>query len=294
VQEGGAVLYRNFATQEELDAQYDLEKTVEDASLYADFYEKESEKVRAELEHRLDVPFGPTLAEHVDVYPAPGGVRPAPVLVYLHGGYWRRFSSKEFGFVARGPASRGVATVVVNYALCPDVTIDEIVRQTRAALVWTYENAASFGGDPERIHVAGHSAGGHLTAMLLATAWEGDYGLPGDIIEGACAVSGLFDLAPFPYTFLQPKLQLTWGQVLRNSPILNLPDEAPPLLVAYGEDETPELRRQSDDFFAAWKAKNLPGDLMPLPGKNHYDVIDGFLDAGSPLCSAILERMDVG
>ncbi len=285
------MLYRNFATQEDLDTQYDLENTVEDISLYADFYAEESEKVRAELEHRLDVPFGPTLAEHLDLYPAPEAEQPAPILVYLHGGYWRSRTSKEFGFVARGPASRGVATVVINYALCPEVTIDEIVRQVRAALVWTYANATSFGGDPERIHVAGHSAGGHLTAMLLETDWEGDYGLPGDIVKGACAISGLFDLAPFPYTFLQPKLQLTWDQVLRNSPILQLPEWAPPLLVAYGEDEPSELCRQSEDFFAAWRAKGLPGDLLPLPGENHYGVIDGFLDAGSPLCSAILGRM---
>jgi len=153
------VLYRNFATQEELDAQYDLEGTVPEVSLYEDFYAQESEKVRAELNHRLGVPFGPTLAEHLDLYPAPGTEHAAPVLVYLHGGYWRSRTSKEFGFVARGPASHGVATAVVNYALCPVVSIDEIVRQTRAALAWTFKSAASFGGDSERIHVAGHSAG---------------------------------------------------------------------------------------------------------------------------------------
>ena len=122
------MLYRNFATQEELDAQYDLEGTVPDVSLYEDFYTQESEKVRADFDHRLDIPFGPTLVEHLDVYPAPGSMQRAPVLVYLHGGYWRSRTSKEFGFVARGPASHGVATAVVNYALCPVVTIDELVR----------------------------------------------------------------------------------------------------------------------------------------------------------------------
>ncbi|MBA4115001.1 MAG: alpha/beta hydrolase [Rubrobacter sp.] len=291
------MLYRNFATQEELDAEYNLEQTVPDVSLYADFYLRESEKVRAEIKHHLDVPFGPTLAEHADLYPwpgtEPGDGGTVPVLVYVHGGYWRSRSSKEFGFVARVPASKGIATVVVNYALCPYVTMDEIVRQTRAAVAWTYKSAVSFGGDPERIHVAGHSAGGHLTAMLLTTDWEGDYGLSADIIKGVCAISGLFDLAPFPYTFAQPKLQLTWEQVLRNSPILHVPDAAPPLLLVYGEGETAELKRQSEDFLATWKAKSLDADLLSLPGKNHYDVIDGFLDAGSPLCSALLERMGV-
>jgi arylformamidase len=283
------VLYRDFATQEELDAQYNLNMVFPDAaSSYEAFCERESKKVREDVDYRLDVPFGPTLAEHVDLYPA--GEK-SPVLIYVHGGFWYLRTSKEFGFVARGPVSEGVATVVTNYALCPLVTIDEIVRQTRAAVAWVYQNAVSFGGDPGRIHVAGHSAGGHLVAMLLATDWEGEYGLPADIVKGATAISGLFDLAPFPYTFLQPKLQLTWDQVLRNSPILHVPDSAPPLLVVYGEDETDEFKRQSKEFFEARRAKGLEGGRLVLPGKNHYDVIDGFLDAGSPLCSAVLEQM---
>jgi arylformamidase len=289
------MLYRDFATQEELDAQYNLRMLFPDAaSLYEAFCERESEKVREDFDHRLNVPFGPTRAEHSDVYPTAmedaGG---APVLIYVHGGFWALRTSKEFGFVARGPVSRGVATVVTNYALCPCVTIDEIVRQTRAAVAWTYRNAENFGGDPKNIHVAGHSAGGHLVAMLLLTDWEGDYGLPAGIIKSATAISGIFDLAPFPYTFLQPKLQLTWDQALRNSPILHIPKPqtgTPPLLVVYGEDETDEFKRQSEEFFAAWNAKGLDEELMVLPGKNHFDVIDGFLDAGSPLCAGILRH----
>ncbi len=283
------MLYRDFATQEELDAQYNLRMLFPDAaSLYEAFCARESEKVREDLAHHLDVPFGPTLAEHVDLYPAGDG---APILIYVHGGFWALRTSKEFGFVARGPVSRGVATVVTNYALCPAVTIDEIVRQTRAAVAWTYENARSFGGDPERIHVAGHSAGGHLVAMLLATDWEGDYGLPAGIVKGATAVSGLFDLAPFPYTFLQPKVQLTWDQVRRNSPILHVPEQASPLIVAYGENETDEFKRQSEDFLGTWKEKGHSGERLILSGKNHYDIVDGFIDAGSPLLSGILGQM---
>jgi arylformamidase len=285
------VLYRGFSSQEELDEQYNLRESVPDFPSYAQFYEEQSQKTREQLECLLDVPFGPTLAEHLDIFPA---AQPeAPILVYIHGGYWHTFSSKEFSFVARGPVSTGVTTVVTNYALCPKVTIEEIVRQSRAAIAWLYKNVESFGGDRTRIYVSGHSAGGHLTAMLALTDWEGDYGLPADIIKGGCTISGLFDLAPFPYTYLQPKLQLTWGEVLRNSPILHIPDEAPPLLVTYGDEETPELRRQSDDFLAAWKTRGLQGDYLPQPNKDHFSAIDGFLDASSPLCAAILRQMGV-
>ena len=283
------MLYRGFATQEELDAQYNLSASVPDFERYAQLYVEESRVVRENFECQLDVPFGPTLAENLDIFPA--ATQDAPVLVFIHGGYWYRFSSKEFSFVARGPVSAGVTVVVVNYALCPKVTVDEIVRQSRAAVAWTYRNAGSFGADPDRIHVSGHSAGGHLTAMLAETDWEGEYGLPADIIKSGTPISGLFDLAPFPYTFLQPQLQLTWAEVLRNSPILTLPEEAPPLLVTYGEEETDELRRQSEDFLAAWKAKGLSAEHLPQPGKNHFSAIDGFLDAESHLCSAILERI---
>ena len=285
------MLYRNFATQEELDAQYNLTAMLpEAAARYEASCWRESEDVREVLEHRLDVPFGPTLAEHVDVYPAGEN---APVLVYVHGGFWCLRTSREFGFVARGPVSRGVATVVTNYDLCPRVTMDEIVRQTRAAVAWAYKNAAGFGGDPDRIHVAGHSAGGHLVAMLLATAWEDEYGLPGDIIKGATAISGLYDLTPFPYTFLQPKLQLGYDQIYRNSPILRLPDESSPLLLAYGEEETDEFKRQSEEYLEALRAGGLEAARLILEGKNHFGVIDGFLDAESPLCSAILAQMGV-
>ena len=234
------MLYRGFSTQEELDAQYNLRESVPDFPGYEEFYTEQSRKTREQLECMLDIPFGPTLAERLDILP-----------------------------------------------------LKSCVRQSRAAVAWLYRSAESFGGDRTRIYVSGHSAGGHLTAMLALTKWEGDYGLPIDIINGGCTISGLFDLAPFPYTYLQPKLQLTWGKVLRNSPILHIPDEAPQLLVTYGDKETPELRRQSDDFLGAWKAKGLQGDYLPQPDKDHFAAIEGFLDADSPLCAAILRQIGV-
>ncbi|AHY45838.1 alpha/beta hydrolase fold [Rubrobacter radiotolerans] len=292
------MLYRNFATQEELDAEYNLYNTVPDVEVYSRFYERESERLREILpKHRLNVPYGPTLAEHVDLYPASSeDDGPAPILVYVHGGYWRARTSREFGFVARGPASRGVATVSVNYALCPKVRLAEIVRQVRAAVAWVYRNAASFGGDPERLHLAGHSAGGHLVATTLTADWPGDYGLPENLVKSATAISGLFDLSPFPYTFIQPQLQLDWDEVRRYSPLFHVPENsgyAPPLLLAYGSEEPNEMKRQSEDFLTAWRKAGNAGERIVLEGKNHYDAIDGFLDAKSPLLQAVLRVMEV-
>jgi arylformamidase len=112
-------------------------------------------------------------------------------------------------------------------------------------------------------------------------------------VKSATAISGLHDLAPFPYTFLQPKLQLGYDQVLRNSPILHIPDSTPPLIVAYGADETDEFKRQSEEYLDAWRSEGLEGEILILRGKNHYEVIDGFLDPKSPLLSTVLQYMRV-
>lgn len=286
---GGPRLYRDFTTQEELDVQYDASRSVDHASSYTDFYVEQSRAARKQLECHADIAFGPTLAERLDVFPAK---RPdAPILIFVHGGYWRSRSRKEFSFVASGPVSAGVTVVVTDYALCPSVTLDEVVRQTRAAAAWVHAHARELDCDPQRIHVAGHSAGAHLAAMLMATEWERDFGLPVDMVKSGCLVSGLFDLAPIPYTWLQPSLQLTWDEVRRNSPIRCVPRLAGPLTVSYGEAESDEFRRQGDDFLQAWRSGGLAGELLVQPGKNHYTVIDGFLDADSPLCRAVLREI---
>ena len=286
---GFPALHREFTTQDELDGQYDASRSVPDASAFTHLYLQRSSAARAALECIADVAFGPTLSERLDIFPAR---RPdAPILIFVHGGHWRSRSRKEFSFVARGPVSAGITVVVTDYALCPAVTLDELVRQTRAAAAWVHAHARDFGADPGRIHVAGHSAGGHLSAMLLSTEWERDFGLPTDLVKSGCLISGLFDLAPLPYTWLQPSLQLTWGQVLRNSPVRRLPAKAGPLIVSYGELESAEFRRQGDDFLSAWREHGLAGDLLLQPEKNHYTVIDGFLEHGSALCKALIHQI---
>jgi len=287
-----AALYREFSTQAELDAQYDVERSVPDFTVYARHYTDESKLARHRLRCDLDVPYGPTRAEHLDVFPA--GRRDAPILLFLHGGYWRMLSSKEFSCVAMGPVAAGAAVVVVNYALCPEVGIDEIVRQARAAVAWTHRNARSFGGDPQRLFVSGHSAGGQLTAMCLNTDWDRVYGMPGDTVKGGLSISGVFDLQPIRYTLMQPLLQIDDGVVVRNSP-QRLPQRRTesPFLFTFGGDEPAEFQRQTMDYLRHWQMSGNQGEYLAQPGRNHFDAIYGFEDSRSALCKALFRMMDL-
>lgn len=283
-------LYRQFTTQEEIDREYNIDLAVGDMKPYVEWFIGGSARARAELPCTLDVRFGPTLDETLDIFPA--RTPNAPVLLFVHGGYWRILSSKEFSLVARGPQHHDVTVVVSNYSLCPKVTIAEITRQSRAALAWIHGNIARFNGDPERIFVAGHSAGGHQVGMLASTDWEAEYGLPANVIKGGIPISGLFDLRPFRHSWLQPKIQLDHDLIERQSPLFHVPEQGPPMLVTLGGDESAEFHRQSADYVTAWRARGLSAREFAQPGKNHLTAIAGFEDPGSALMDAVMDLIE--
>lgn len=264
-------LYRDFTSQEELDAEYNPMVGIPDADAIIKGWFDRSTAAIASLTCNLGVKYGPTCEEYCDVFPAGDG---APIHVFVHGGYWRRFSARDHDFVARPLVEAGITAVVINYALCPRVSLDEIVRQTRAAVAWAFAHARDFGADPNRLTVSGHSAGGHLAAMAMSTDWPGAYGLPPDIIKGGVAISGLYDLGFVPYSFLQPKVQATWRQVARLSPLAQMPDAAGPLVVAVGGGESAEFRRQSTAYHAAWTGAGLNGAYLEVAGTNHLTVLE--------------------
>lgn len=207
--------------------------------------------------------------------------------MFIHGGYWHSFSPKDFSFIARSMVERGITVVLNNYSLCPFVTLDEVVRQCRAAIKWIIDHIAGFNGNPENITISGHSAGGHLAAMVANTDWKNQYGLPSHFLRGICGISGLYDLQPFPFTALQPYLQLTCGQVLKNSPIFHVRQNLPPTQLFVGEKESPEFHRQSEEFSRELNRQNNKAEKHTLKSANHFTALDGFLDSGSEILKAI-------
>jgi arylformamidase len=284
-------LYRGFSAQPEFDAQYNPSLALPDPAAPGKHFVASAERARAELPCVLDVPYGPTLDETLDIFPA---AQPnAPVFVFIHGGYWRALSSKEFSGVALGLHAQGITTVVINYALCPRVTIDEIVRQTRAALAWTLRNIQNYGGDPARVSIGGHSAGGHLTAMALQTAWAEDYGLPQDPFVAALPFSGLFDIEPLRFSYLQPQIQLDDGIIRRNSPAFMVRPCKTPIWITWGGAESTEFARQSELYHQAWIAAGNTSELRAVPGANHFTVIGGLEDGDSEVCRWLAEKLRV-
>jgi arylformamidase len=283
-------LYREFTTVEELDAQYDIEASVPDFGLYVEQFVSRSAAARAALGPRLDVPYGPTLAETFDVFPGAGPAPAAgrPALLFVHGGYWKVTTSKEWSYVATGLVERGVTVVVENYALCPAVTVREIVRQHRAAFATLYRDADTLGVDRSRIVVAGHSAGGHGVACLAGTDWRGQYGLlPTTPIAGVVGISGLYDLRPLPRTFVGPHLGLGAGEAAALSPQLHLPATLPPTVLAHGTAETAEFGRQTCDYAVALQGRGLDVEVVALP-RNHFDILDDLADPEGPLARAVV------
>jgi len=268
-----------------IDAEYDPEKRVGSRQPFIDWYVRESALARARLDRQLDISYGPTPREVLDVFPS--GVPGSPVMMFIHGGYWRALSSKEFSFVASGLVPHGITVAVLNYALCPTVTIADITRQSHAALAWLAENAWQFAGDPTNLFAVGHSAGGQQVGMLLASSRE-TWRAAG-AIKGGIAISGVFDLRPLRRSWLQSTLKLTDESAAAQSPLLNIPKRAAPLLASVGGNESSAFLAQTRDYLAAWHAAGLEGEYLPQSGLNHYEAIFGLADPESALARGIVE-----
>ena len=277
-------LYRDY-DRAGLDAQYFLRARVPEHPEYFRRWAEDSAAVRRTRPCQLDIPYD---GERLDLFPAER--RPAPCLLFIHGGYWQALDKSDFSFLVPAFQDAGVAVAVVNYTLAPKAGMDEIVRQNRAAVAWLQRNAREYGLDPARIHVAGHSAGGHLTAMVLATDWSA-FGLDRNPVRGACAISGLYDLEPIRLCYLNDVLGLDALGAERNSPIHHLPKQSPPLILSVGTGETDEFLRQQEAFAAAWRGAGLALEVADQPGDHHFAVVGRLGESQGPLHRAVMRQI---
>jgi arylformamidase len=235
-------IYRNF-DQAALDREYSPSSRVGNIMSYIRRYAELSAAAQSQLYVRRGLAYGPSRGETLDFFPATRVG--APLHVFIHGGYWQDLGKDESSFAAPAFVAAGAAFVALDYALAPDVSMDEIVRQNRAAIAWLYRHALRLGFDASRIHVSGHSAGGHLVGMLLATDWAREFGVPADVVRGATAISGIFDLEPIRLTYVNAPLGMDAAAAARNSPLHRPPLSRCPLILCYGENETDEFKRQT-------------------------------------------------
>ncbi len=266
-----------------LDAQYNNRARVPEAMAILARWAQASALAReGSPGKRLDLRYGDGPNETLDVFPA---ARPgAPVLFFIHGGYWRALDKSDLSFVAPSFVADGATVVVPNYALCPSVTVEDIALQMARALAWTWRHAADFGGDASRLAVAGHSAGGHLAAMLLACRWKlvGE-DLPLAPLSGALAISGLYDLEPVRLTpFLQGDLRLTPSQVARLSPAFFPRPKGGKLFAAVGGDESDEFLRHNQLIRDQWGPTAVPV-CETISGSNHFTVLESLVDPAGRL-----------
>ena len=270
------MLYRGM-DRAQLDVAYNNSAAVPERDAIVADWAARSAKVRRENAARLDLAYGDTRREWLDLFLA---VDPkAPILAFIHGGYWQMNSKEPFAFLADGPLAHGINFALIGYTLAPEARLDHIVGEARHAVEWLGEHLGDYGADPTRLYLSGWSAGGHLTAMAM----------PLRVVRGGIAISGLFDLEPIRLNYLNEKLSLDTAEAARNSPLLHIPPMAGELIVAYGTAELPELCRQSIDYGQAWVERELPGHLLPIDGANHFTILETLASPTGALTQALLD-----
>ncbi len=256
-----------------LDRMYNNRALVPDHAMYFARWADASDDARAAHPCQTDIAYGTGPMETLDVFPSsqPG----APVVVFIHGGYWRSLDKSQHAFIAPAFKNLGGCVFLPNYALCPAVTIPDITLQMVHALAWVYRNARKYGGDPSRIYLVGHSAGGHLATMLMDCLWPlVGKDLPADLVKGVLSISGLYDLEPVLHTpFLKDTLRLTPEQVRLASPALLPAPKKGVLYTVAGADESAEFIRHNKLIQQAWGKTVVPVCEL-IPERNHFSVLE--------------------
>ncbi|MDE2384548.1 MAG: alpha/beta hydrolase [Alphaproteobacteria bacterium] len=265
-----------------LDREYLPSLSIPDAGAIFESWKARAAATRAKLPFKADIAYGPHSREVLDFYPAENA---RGCVVFIHGGYWVGFSKVETAWVAKGFVGQGLSVALINYPLCPEVTIASIRQSCARAFVHLWNKVL---GEAERgaVVVTGHSAGGHLAAAHLVEDWAA-HGLPANPLAGVISLSGVFDVTPLLQTSLQADLQLTAAQAAEVNLLEQRPKCSAPLVLAVGEKESAEFHRQSSDLAARWAG--LAPQVLDVAGTNHFTIVDELAAPGG-----VLNRLAVG
>jgi arylformamidase len=274
-------------TQEALDRAYEQRLWAPNVDEVTARYRRESEAVRRRFPHRVAA-YGRGADETLEILPA--RTAHAPIQLFIHGGRWLRPVHDGFVYAAPTFLAAGAAFVAARFATLPDVRLPDMVGQLRRAVAWLHANARGFGGDPARLHVCGHSSGAHLAAVLLTTDWAAE-GLPSDILKGGVCISGMYDLRPVLQSNRSAYVRLDAAEEDALSPIRHLDRVRCPIIVAYGDRESPEFQRQGRCFAAALATAAAPSQALVMAGLNHFEGAMSLADPASPLARASLGQM---
>jgi arylformamidase len=282
------VVYKGFR-RNEMEGHFNPKVAAPDFAIFQEKRAKASAAARQDVRSYLKVPYGRSPREFVDIFPAP--VSSAPVQLYMHGGYWCGGSTADNAYIAGTFTRMGITVVLLEHDLCPTVTVTDIVRQARAGIAWVYRNIADYGGDPSRLYISGSSAGGHLVAMALAHDWEKAEDLPRDMIKGAVAITGVYDLEPVMHITVNDQVRLTPETARENSPMLNPPLPNTFVVIAVGQDESPGWRQMSADFLTLCRTRGVDCQYLEIPGVHHFSISSLLGDSASQLSRALLSQM---
>lgn len=285
---GRKLVYRGY-TQAELDIQYNQGALVPDLAPYMAHWSETSEAARRNYDCTLDITYGQSNREKLDLF------RPSnptgPVVVMIHGGAWRGLSKEQAASSAPPMLEAGAGFVALGFDLIDEVPLGEMVRQVRSGVTWVYHNAAAYGLDPERLYLHGFSSGAHLAANVLSDGWRTEAGLPENLVKGAVLCSGPYDLEPVVLSARNEYLRLDPAGAETLTPNQFVPVDGPPIIVAWGEAELAEFRRQGAAFAESWRTAGNPVETIELDGVNHFDACLAFAEPDGVLGQAALAQM---
>ena len=285
-------VYREYDS-EALFAQYDNRAQLSEEALNAIKADQSarSEAYIASTERKhINVAYGPHEREKLDIFlPQNDG---APMFAFIHGGYWQWNDKEGFEFLAKELNAAGAGFANIEYALCPAVTMAEISDQCRRAVAFLWREAATYGYDASRIVVSGHSAGGHLTAMMQATDWPAfEEGLPIDVVAAGLPISGVYDVEPIRLTQLNDAVRLKAEDVVDQSPMFMKPTSTGPSIIAFGGNEYDEFDRQAEDLAVAWAKHGMETSILNMPGRDHFTALSALAETDHDLFAAALKLL---